>query len=200
MKIIIKESQYYQIVEQVGLDDVTLKMTDRYPDSVYAMETIVKFIKKSGCQKIEILPFKFPASGAALHDRVIINTNVLNTSFTNFLYVLFHEIAHQYQYKKYGIDKMYDTYTGVISVEEGAKFMKYVENVADEFSIRKLREIDKLHGHQINLNVKSIYKVYQNVPVSQFVSLIKQIIGIINDSNYKSKEDITEILYNHIKR
>jgi hypothetical protein len=124
----------------------------------------------------------------------------LKRDFTYFLYVLFHEIAHQYQYKKYGIDKIYDTYTGDISVEEGAKFMKYVENVADEFAIRKLREIEALHGNQIKLNVKSISKVYENVSVSQFVTLINQIIKIINDSNYKSKIDITEILYNHIKR
>jgi len=200
MKIIINESQYKHIVEQVGLDDVTLKINEVYPDSVYVLDTIVKFIKNSGCQKIEILPFKFPTNGISLHDRVIINSNVLKRDFTYFLYVLFHEIAHQYQYKKYGIDKIYDTYTGDISVEEGAKFMKYVENVADEFAIRKLREIEALHGNQIKLNVKSISKVYENVSVSQFVTLINQIIKIINDSNYKSKIDITEILYNHIKR
>jgi hypothetical protein len=200
MNIIIKESHYNLLVEQVGLDEFMSIMDQTFPDSVYAMDTIAKFIRQSGCQKIELINFKYPALGAALHDRVILNNQLLKYNFTFFLYAVFHEIAHQYQYKKYGIDKMYGAYVGEIPVEEAAKFMKYVENVADEFAIRKLREIDKLHGQQIKLNVKSIKKNYENTPVSQFENLIKSFIKIIKDANITNKEDISEILYNHVKK
>lgn len=200
MKIILNESQYNLVLEQVGLDIFVEQMNDAYPDSIYAMDTIVDFIRKSGCQKIEILDFKHPAYGAALHDRVIINKLVLNRDLTTFLYVVFHEIAHQYQYKKYGIDKMYGCYTGDISIEEGAEFMKYVENVADEFAVRKIRQLDKLYKDRLNLKVDKIVKAYQNSTTTQFEGLIRHIIKLIRDNNYNDKEEISEIMYNYIKK
>lgn len=200
MKVLLNENQYKILIEQIELGDFMEKVSQRFPDSVYAMDTITHFIRKSGCQKIEIINFKYPALGAALHDRVILNSRLLNNNFTFFLYALFHEIAHQFQYKKYGIEKMYGAYVGEIPVKDAAKFMKYVENVADEFAIRKLREIDKLHGHQVNLNVKSISKNYENTPLSHFESLINSFIKIIKDSNITNKEEISEILYNQIKK
>lgn len=200
MKVILNESQYKLLIEQVGLDEFMSKINERYPDSVYAMNTIADFIRKSGCQKIEFIKFKYPALGAALHDRVILNSELLNYNFTYFLYAVFHEIAHQYQYKKYGIDKMYGAYVGEISVKDAAKFMKYVENVADEFAIRKLREIVKLHGEHIKLHVNLIKKNYENTPLSQFENLIISFIEIIKDSNITNKEEISEILYNHVKK
>lgn len=201
MKIILKEQQYKILIEQIELGNFMTKVSDSFPDSVYAMDTISNFIRKSGCQKIEFINFKYPALGAALHDRVVLNSILLNNyNLTFFLYALFHEIAHQFQYKKYGVEKMYGVYTGEIPVKEGAKFMKYVENVADEFAIRKVREIDKLHGHQVKINVNSLRKIYDNISLSHFENLIVSFIKIIKDSNIKNKEDISEILYNHIKK
>ena len=133
MNIIIKESHYNLLVEQVGLDEFMSIMDQTFPDSVYAMDTIAKFIRQSGCQKIELINFKYPALGAALHDRVILNNQLLKYNFTFFLYAVFHEIAHQYQYKKYGIDKMYGAYVGEIPVEEAAKFIKIWNSSAGQY-------------------------------------------------------------------
>lgn len=198
MKIIINENQLKQLLEQEGFDELTVKVSERYPDSVYLMRFISDFVKKSGCQKINIESLKHGAMGLSLVDRVVINEKSLDLPLSNFLYVLLHEVAHQYQYKKYGIDKMYGVYTGDISVDEGAEFMKYVENVADDFAIRKLREINKLFDDKIKINA-NISKTYENIPIDYYKSLINIFIKKIKDSNYSSKEDISEILYNYVK-
>jgi hypothetical protein len=200
MKILVKENQYNLLMEQVGLDDFMSKVSEVYPDSVYAMEKISDFIKKSNCQRIEFRDFNYPAAGVSLHDRVLINNNVLRSDFSFFLFVLFHEIAHQYQFKKYGIDVMYKIYTGEISLDKAAKFVKDVEDVADEFGIRKVRQIQSLYGDKIKLNSSSLVKPYKNMPLSTLKNMISHIINLLKQNNYKDITDISEIMYNHIKK
>jgi hypothetical protein len=198
MKIILNENQFKLLLEQGGFDEFAVEVSEKYPDSVYLLRFISDFVKKSGCQKIDIEPLKYGAFGLSLVDRVVINKKSLELPLSNFLYTLFHEVAHQYQYKKYGIDKMYGIYTGDVSVDEGAKFMKYVENVADDFAIRKLREINKLFDDKIKINA-NINKIYEKIPIDYYKNLINIFIKKIKDSNYSSKEDISEILYNYVK-
>jgi len=198
MKIILNENQFKLLLEQEGFDEFAVEVSEKYPDSVYLLRFISDFVKKSGCQKIDIEPLEYGAFGLSLVDRVVINKKTLELPLSNFLYTLFHEVAHQYQYKKYGIDKMYGIYTGDISVDEGAKFMKYVENVADDFAIRKLREINKLFDDKIKINA-NINKIYEKIPIDYYKNLINIFIKIIKDGNYTSKEDISEILYNYVK-
>jgi hypothetical protein len=198
MKIILNENQFKLLLEQGGFDEFAVEVSEKYPDSVYLLRFISDFVKKSGCQKIDIEPLKYGAFGLSLVDRVVINKKSLELPLSNFLYTLFHEVAHQYQYKKYGIDKMYGIYTGDISVDEGAKFMKYVENVADDFAIRKLREINKLFDDKIKINA-NINKIYEKIPIDYYKNLINIFIKKIKDGNYTSKEDISEILYNYVK-
>jgi hypothetical protein len=198
MKIILNENQFKLLLEQGGFDEFAVEVSEKYPDSVYLLRFISDFVKKSGCQKIDIEPLKYGAFGLSLVDRVVINKKSLELPLSNFLYTLFHEVAHQYQYKKYGIDKMYGIYTGDVSVDEGAKFMKYVENVADDFAIRKLREINKLFDDKIKINA-NINKIYEKIPIDYYKNLINIFIKKIKDGNYSSKEDISEILYNYVK-
>jgi hypothetical protein len=198
MKIILNENQFKLLLEQEGFDEFAVEVSEKYPDSVYLLRFISDFVKKSGCQKIDIEPLEYGAFGLSLVDRVVINKKSLELPLSNFLYTLFHEVAHQYQYKKYGIDKMYGIYTGDVSVDEGAKFMKYVENVADDFAIRKLREINKLFDDKIKINA-NINKIYEKIPIDYYKNLINIFIKKIKDGNYTSKEDISEILYNYVK-
>lgn len=200
MKILVKENQYNLLMEQVGIDDFMSKVSEVYPDSVYAMETILEFIKKSNCQRIEFRDFKYPAAGVSLHDRVLINNSVLNSDFSFFLFVLFHEIAHQYQFKKYGIELMYKIYTGEIGIDEAAKFVKNVEDVADEFGVRKVRQIESLYGDKIKVSSSGLYKPYKNMPLSSLKYMITNIIKVLKENNYKDITDISEIMYNHIKK
>lgn len=187
------------LFEQDGISDFLIQILEKHPDSAYILEFLSKFIKNSGCKRIEFAEFSMSASGASLHDRVLINKRALEFEITQLLYVIFHEIAHQYQYKKYGIDKIYGMYTGEISVKEGAKLLQEIENIADEFAIRKLREL-KTKTDKLVIKDTSIKKVYENVPISVFEMTIEKFIKMVKNGNYKDKVEISEILYNNIIR
>lgn len=195
MKILLTNKQKNLLLEQVGIDDFLYKLSENQPDSVYFMEPLMDFIKKSGCQKIEFGDFKINAHGASLHDRVIINNDVLKMSLPYVLYVIFHELAHQYQYRKYGIDKMYDLYLGKISIKEGAIWLKNIEEVADDFAIRKLRQVVKSTN---KMNISKIKKNYDNIPLEQYEKLVSSIISLIKKEDFTDKNEISEILYNNI--
>jgi len=184
--------------EQVGFQELTMKIAQTYPDSVYILRFIEDFIRKSGCKKISVEILTYPASGLSLVDGLTLNERVFSHDFSHFLYVLFHEIAHQYQYTKYGIDKMYGCYTGEIPIREGAEFMKYCENVADDFAFRKIREVKKMFINELKIEVPNM-KVYEKAPVEQFERLINLFIKKIKEKGYERKEDISAIIYNYVK-
>ena len=140
MRIIrLTESDLVKLVRQVineettNLVDFVETLKSTYEMSDELADFVVDFIEKSNCQKIEFADFKYYALGVALHNGVLINNVVLNRSLEFALFVIFHEVAHQYQYKKYGEEKMYELYKDEISIEEGAKFMKEIELTADNF-------------------------------------------------------------------
>jgi hypothetical protein len=185
------------LLEQVGIEDFLVRLSEKHPDSVYVMKFLSDFIVKSECQRIEFGKFKISAHGASLVDRVIINEDVLTHPLSYVLYVIFHEIAHQYQYKKYGIDKMYDLYLGKIPINEGAIWLKQIEEVADDFAFRKLRQLVK-STDKIKLDISKLKKNYDNIPLEKYKKLVEFTISLIKNENYTDKNEISEILYNNI--
>jgi hypothetical protein len=84
-----------------GIEVFLKNLITAYPSLENHIDIIKKFIEKSGCKKISIRPFKIGALGMSLSNGVVLNpTSVYAKSIEHTLYVLFHEIAHQYQYKK----------------------------------------------------------------------------------------------------
>ena len=203
MRIIrLTESDLVKLVRQVineettNLVDFVETLKSTYEMSDELADFVVDFIEKSNCQKIEFANFKYYALGVALHNGVLINNVVLNRSLEFVLFVIFHEVAHQYQYKKYGEEKMYELYNDEISIEEGAKFMKEIELTADNFASRKIRQLQNMgliDGKFISP------EFYKNVPQLQIVNLIKNIRTHLSGSNITSPDDISKYFYNSIK-
>ena len=197
MKILLTEAQFNLLMETTsGLEDFMNTVINKYPEVEEFKDALEKFIVDSDCGKLTIEPIKM-GLGVSLSDRCIINDKALTFSLPNFLFVLFHEIAHQYQYRKYGSEKMYEVYTGNISLEECAKWMKEVELVADEFATRKVRQYLKL-GH-LKVENDILKSFYKNIPQSHFIGLISQVRNMIKKNNIKSPEEISELFYNWIK-
>jgi len=202
MKIIISESHLTRLVRRVikeetsGLGDFIETLRSNFNMSDELVGFVRNFIENSNCNKIEFAKFKYSALGAALHNGVLINNVVLNSSLEVALFSIFHEIAHQYQYKKYGIEKMYEFYNDEISVIETAKFMKEVETVADSFASRKIRELQKMG--LISRNFVPI-EMYKNVSESQLASFISNIRSQLRSKNITSPDDISEFWYNLLK-
>jgi hypothetical protein len=182
--------------ETSGLGDFIETLKSKFDMSDELVDFVVKFIEKSDCQKIEFSEFKYPALGAALHNGVLINVAILNRPLGFALFVIFHEIAHQYQYKKYGIEKMNEFYNDEISVVDTAKFMKTIETTADNFASRKIRE---LQGMGLIDEKYVPIEMYKTVPESRLVAFIEDIRSKLRERNITSPDDISKFYYNLIK-
>lgn len=162
-------------------------------DSLY--NELSKFIQDSNCKKIEFSTFNYPALGLALHNGVLINSNMIGGSLSYLIFVIFHEIAHQFQFKKYGEKIMYGVYSGDVSIDEAAKFMKHTEEVADEFAIRKIRELQKKGLVNDNYETKS----RRNLSIYSLKNMISHFRDELENKNITSPNDISKYFYNLIK-
>ena len=172
------------------------KIESKHKLSEELRNKIEDFIEKSGCEKIEFAKFKFPALGVAVHDGVLINEMALHQKLETLIFVIFHEIAHQYQFKKYGEEKMYECYVGDISDDEAADFLQKTEIVADEFATRKLRELQKLNLIESSFVPQQMYK---NMPKLQIKHMVITHRMMLKRQNIKSPEKISEFFYNMVK-
>jgi hypothetical protein len=191
----------FKFILKEGVNDNVSSFLDeinsKYEMSDELRNKIEDFIEKSGCQKIEFIRFNYPAFGLSMHDGVLINRMLLNTyGLEHLIFIIFHEIAHQYQFKKYGEEKMYDTYIGDISDDEATDFLRKTEIVADEFATRKIRELQK-----INLFNKSFVppQQYKNMSKSTLKEMITNIRTSLKNQNIKSPKKISEFFYNMVK-
>lgn len=172
------EDEYENIVESTniltedvsGIDDFIKKIVKNYPKFEPFSSNLTEFIEKSGCKKIEFADFDYPASGVALHDGVLINNKILKQGLAMLLFVIFHEVAHQFQYKKYGAKALYKVYSNKMDVNDAAKLMHDIEIVADEFASRKVREYKRMGAIE---NEFISPQVYKNVPIQRLVGMIE---------------------------
>lgn len=163
-------------------------------DSLYV--EMLDFIEESGCKKIEFAKFNYPALGLALHNGVLINSNMIGDNLSFLAFVIFHEVAHQFQFKKYGDKIMYGVYSGDVSIDEAAKFMKHTEEVADEFAMRKIRELQK--KGLIDKNYRANLP-YRNISVQSIKSMIIRFRDDLESKNITSPNDISKYFYNMVK-
>jgi hypothetical protein len=184
--------------ETEGIDGFIDRIITTYPQTKDYIDKIKSFIESSGCKKIEVARFKYPAFGLALHNGVLFNEMIFNNNLPNFLFIICHEIAHQYQYKKYGDEKMYEFYLGDIDVKDAAVAMKQIEMIADEFAERKVREFVKLG--LLNSNDTSMFNgFYKKAPLMHFEKLITQIKEKIKELGINDFDGVSNIFYNMIK-
>ena len=183
--------------ETEGIEPFINKVLSTYPEVQPYVDKIKSFIENSNCKKIEVAKFKYHALGLALHNGVLFNEVIFNQPLPTFLFIVFHEIAHQYQYKKYGDDKMYECYMGEIDVKDAAIAMKEIELTADEFAARKVREFVKLG--LVDGNQPAMKSFYKNIPLSHFESLISQTKEKIKQMGVTDFDGIATIFYNMIK-
>jgi ribosomal protein S13 len=196
MKIIITEHQYRLLTEETsGIDAVLSKILDKFPQLEPHIDRIKSDIEKSDCQNIEFSNIKVHGIlGMALHDKLVLSPRVLDKKLEDFIFVLFHEIAHEYQFKKYGARKMLDLYLGDVSDEDGARFMKNTEDVADEFGERKVREYVKLGI--LKKDALSIHGEHKNRPMQSYIQQVKQTKYMVKSQGFKTAEEASEFMYN----
>ena len=192
----LKESIRRVLKEETeGIDSFLDEISSKHNMSDELKDFVKQFIEESDCKRINFSGFKMPAMGLALESGVLINKMALNGQLPFLLFLIFHEVAHQYQFKKYGEDIMYDCYLGEISEREAAEFMKHTEEVADDFASRKIRQLQKL-------NLIGPYtppQMYKNVPIQRIRYQIERSREDMRRKNIDSPKKVSEYFYNMVK-
>lgn len=183
------------LLETKGVNSFIEEIDNKYNLSEELKSFLINFIKNSGCRNIEFHDFNQYIGGIALSTGVVINRNVLKTLEWS-LFVIFHEIAHQHQYKKYGGDVMYSIYVEDMDVIEGAKILKKTEEIADDFAHRKIRELQKKDLIDKNFQPPRTYK---NATVYYLAGFIESIKKNLKSKGVKDPEEISKYLYNMVK-
>lgn len=100
---------------------------------------IESFIKGSGQNNIRFEKLSPLCAGISTPNECIISEYILEFPKPVLLYIIFHEISHQYQYKKHGPDMMLYTYTSQ-PFDDAIIQLSYTESVADRLAILNLRK------------------------------------------------------------
>jgi hypothetical protein len=124
-------------------------------DSIFI--NLVKDIKNSPTPRITMVKSRF-FCGMSLTDNVMLSEFIFNESLYKFIYILFHEIAHQYQYKKYGKDILYTLANQEINNKTLDSLIK-IEQVADRFGVNMANKYAK----NFDLPKMKIVSPYDNV-------------------------------------
>lgn len=105
------------------------------------LKDLFYFIMNSGCPDIGFEKMSDRAMGISKTDKCILNTRVLSLPIEYLLYIILHEVSHQYQYKKHGKNLVLDVYLESLDLEKAADKLLSIEKIADRLAIKKLKEI-----------------------------------------------------------
>lgn len=208
MKVILNEEQYSRLLlEDVqGIDEFMDELSLYYRRLKPEHLAKIKFdIGSSGCEKVEFSPFskEFTVgnnspSGLSLPHGVMLNVKTLDYPLPIMIYILFHEIGHQYQYKKYGEEFAFKLYRNDADIDESIQQLKQIETTADQFGIRKCREYLKLGI--IDRDLMSGQKgAYDNIKREVFEEYINKFKNKIVEMGVNTPDEIGTMMYNWIK-
>jgi hypothetical protein len=181
--------------ETQGIDEFLDELSNTHPMSDELKTFVKQFIEESECKRIDFSNFKMGVLGLALESGVLINSITIRRPLPYLLFVIFHEVAHQYQFKKYGVDVMYDCYLGDITEREAAEFMKQTEEVADEFAARKIRQLQKMGL----IEPFTPPQMYKNISIQQITMMVNNYRNDMRRKNIDSQEKVSEYFYNMVK-
>jgi len=176
-----------------GISEFLLKINLARPDiPPKTLEEIKRFIERSGCAKIFFLDLSNRAMGISKTNECIINSKLLTFPLEYFLYILFHEVAHQYQYKKHGKNYVLSVYSNLEPKLESAKKLLEAERIADRLAIAKVKSVLK------NCNIRATREIiprYLNLSdLTQIEKHLENVREIVSKRNLKTIEEINDAI------
>jgi len=130
--------------------------------------------------------------GMARDGQLIFSTRILNSSPSYLIATIFHELAHLYQYRKYGRDFVLHLYTDDQSkIKENAQFLKKVENTADRFAAAKTAFYAKKYNFEFNYPM-----FYKRCLDSYFENHLSRIKSIVKQNKFTTIDEINDCIYN----
>jgi Protein of unknown function DUF45 len=152
---------------------------------------LIDFIVSSGCRAIEFRKMSNRAMGISKTDVCILNYAVLKIPDEYFLYIILHEVAHQYQYRKHGKNLVLDVYLESTPLDEAARKLLNIEQTADRLAIAKLNSIMKLE--------KPIVSRYLGVTdLTQIKDYLRKIRSDVKELGLSTIEEINDCIQESI--
>ena len=158
---------------------------------------LVDIIDKSGCPKI-LFDTLHGALGISKADECVVSRAALKFSIPKMLYVILHEVAHQYQYTKHGEELAEGLYFNDTADLDCAHELLRIENIADRYAIRLARYL--LVKHNIPFRALELNPVYKDVTPAYIASHIRTLKAQIKTSGLTNVHEINDLLYNVIKQ
>ena len=153
---------------------------------------IQDFIKSSGCKDFKFLPLKPTTGGMSAPNYCIISSNLNHIPLNVYLYIILHEIAHQFQYKKYGNNVALPVYDST-PIEESLNTLLFLEGQADRLAISKLKQLSK--KHTLDLEIPE-YRYLGMETTAKLKSYIEEIKKEVMLANLKDIESINKFILN----
>lgn len=177
-----------------GLGEFLYLLTENHPSLVPHLALVKDFIVRSGCPEIKIMPLRM-GLGASLRNFVLINPALLKSPLEFCLYGLFHEIAHQYQYKKYG-DRISEIFLTDKNRKQNALFLRKIELGADSYALKKCRDLARqgvLDGNKIR--EAGVYSSFEQKDFEDYLKSFRKVIKLYKVSDVS---EMDEIFYEYI--
>ena len=178
-----------------GLSEFIQEIDAKFPNNTKLLEDLSKFIIKSKCPSIKFDTI-YGAMGISKTDECIISKSALSRDLGNLLYVILHEVAHQYQYKKYGKDVMWDAYNSTIDLDTATDLLMNIELVADRLAYLKANAILKDNNIQTKVPIRT---VYSKISRDYFKSHLESLRDEVKKKGFTSADDVNEWMYNKLK-
>ena len=196
MKNYIKSFRLFEAQGSVqGLDEFMKRLNEAFPEHPGVLDDLESYIVSSGCPAIAFETL-YGAQGISKTDKCIVSDQVLKSSIEKALYVILHEISHQYQYAKYGKNVMWDAYSSRIDIDQAIDLLMNIELVADRLAVLKATQI--LRSNRV-IDFKPIVSLYKAVNRSYFKSHLESLRDAVTKKGVDSIEGANELMYNKLK-
>lgn len=157
---------------------------------------VMSMIERSGCPSIRFEKL-LGALGISLTTACIVSSSALNMPLQRLFYIIFHELAHQYQYTKHGEEFAEAVYFGEGDSIAGARLLLKIENTADRYAYKIVKHLFEKHG--LPFNAKNFDLVYKHATPEGISTYIDNLRETIKTHNLTNVHEVNELIYNMVK-
>tara|TARA_B100000963_G_scaffold349061_1_gene357539 strand:- start:20584 stop:21378 length:795 start_codon:yes stop_codon:yes gene_type:complete len=196
MKNFIETFKIFESKNRVnGLEEFINTLKENFKEYHSVIDDLKSYILKSGCEAIGFDTL-YGASGISKTDKCVIADKVLKEPIEKALYVILHEVSHQYQYSKYGKNVMWDSYNSNIDIEKAVDLLMNIELVADRLAIIKTKHLLDSNGVK---NYKEVTAVYPKMSRQYFKSHLESLRKSVNDKKIEDVDGVNNMMHNKLK-
>ena len=179
-----------------GLDQFIKTLKDNFKSHHNVIDDLKDYILKSGCKAIEFDTL-YGASGISKTDKCVIADKILKRPIENALYVILHEVSHQYQYSKYGKNVMWDSYNSNIDIEKAVDLLMNIELVADRLAIVKTKHLLDSNGIK---DYKQVTAVYPKLSRQYFKNHLESLRKNVKDKDIQNIDGVNNMMHDELKK